>query len=450
MPNRDTKIESFSRITTRKRDLFRLYTPPPSIFQNKFVFSHLQGVVRQPKSASASDEKRSDIRSYSPLKGDKIADEHQHTNDMRILLLGEYSNLHYTLGEALREAGHQVLLVSDGDGWKNYPRDINLQRKRTGIRGSIPYVWKLFRLLPKLRGFDVVQLINPVFLDLKPRWNEWVFDYLRKHNRRVSLGLFGDDTNILHKTQNNIYFKYTDLYAGGRRISHPLNRERTRTWFDPDRIYLTRYISMRADYLIACLYEYHKIYDTQEYFRRLHYAPLPIDTCDIPSGFDKDFSNRRIKVLIGIQKRRGLMKGTDQMLPLFEKLASEHPGLIELHCVESVPFEEYRRLLKETDILVDQLYSYTPAMNALEAMKHGVIVVSGGEEEAYEFIGEEELRPIINLRPMEDERNYRKLEFLLQRPDQLKRMATESITYIRKHHDARKVAQCYLRIWNKE
>lgn len=369
---------------------------------------------------------------------------------MKILLFGEYSNLHHTLCQTLREAGHQVLHISDGDGWKNYPRDIDLRRKRPGIRGSIPYVWQLLRLLPKLRGFDVVQLINPVFLDLKPRWNEWVFNYLQKHNRRVSLGLFGDDTNILHKTQNNIYFKYTDLYANGRRISHQINRERTRTWFDPDRIYLTQQITTQADFLIACLYEYYQVYNTKAYARRLHYAPLPIDTDDMPGSIDKDFSNRKIKILIGIQKKRGLMKGTDQMLPLFEKLASEYPDLVELTCVESIPFEEYQRLLKQTDILVDQLYSYTPAMNALEAMKYGVIVVSGGEEEAYQFIEEEELRPIINLRPMEDERNYRQLEFLVQRPQQLKRMAAESIEYIRKHHDARKVAQCYLRIWNKE
>lgn len=368
---------------------------------------------------------------------------------MKILLLGEYSNLHHTLSQALREAGHQVLLISDGDGWKNYPRDIDLRRKRTGIRGSIPYVWKLFRLLPKLRGFDVVQLINPIFIDLKPRWNAWVFNYLQKYNKHVSLGLFGDDTNILQKTQNNQYFKYTDLYANGQNISHPLNQERTRTWLDRDRIRLTQHITTHADFLIACLYEYYHVYDTKEYSRRLHYAPLPIDISDMPSDIDKDFSNRKIKILIGIQKKRGLMKGTDQMLPLFKKLASEYPDLIELTCVESIPFKEYLLLLKQTDLLVDQLYSYTPAMNALEAMKHGIIVVSGGEEEAYRFIGEEELRPIINLRPMEYENNYRRLDFLLHHPQYLKRMATESIKYIRKHHDARKVAQCYLRIWNQ-
>lgn len=43
---------------------------------------------------------------------------------MKILLLGEYSNVHWTLAQGLRALGHSVTVVSDGDGWKNYPRDI--------------------------------------------------------------------------------------------------------------------------------------------------------------------------------------------------------------------------------------------------------------------------------------------------------------------------------------
>ena len=47
---------------------------------------------------------------------------------MRILLLGEFSNIHWTLAEGLRHFGHEVCVVSDGNHWKNYPRDIDLYR----------------------------------------------------------------------------------------------------------------------------------------------------------------------------------------------------------------------------------------------------------------------------------------------------------------------------------
>ena len=45
---------------------------------------------------------------------------------MKILLMGEYSNVHATLAEGLRKLGHKVTVLSNGDFWKNYPRDINM------------------------------------------------------------------------------------------------------------------------------------------------------------------------------------------------------------------------------------------------------------------------------------------------------------------------------------
>ena len=66
-------------------------------------------------------------------------------------------------------------------------------------------------------------------------------------------------------------------------------------------------------------------------------------------------------------------------------------------------------MLEEADVLVDQLYSYTPSMNSLAAMARGTVVIGGGEEEYYDFIGEKELRPIINVRPHEEEYNLKGL-----------------------------------------
>ena len=51
---------------------------------------------------------------------------------MRILLLGEFSNIHWTLAEGLRHLGHEVCVLSNGNGWKNYPRDIDLSRASDG------------------------------------------------------------------------------------------------------------------------------------------------------------------------------------------------------------------------------------------------------------------------------------------------------------------------------
>ena len=106
---------------------------------------------------------------------------------MKILLIGEYSNVHWTLAEGLRALGHEVTVLSNGDFWKDYPRDIDLVR-RPGKWGGICYLTRLYRLLPRLRGYDVVQLISPMCLELKAERIFTVYRSLRRQNWRSVWG----------------------------------------------------------------------------------------------------------------------------------------------------------------------------------------------------------------------------------------------------------------------
>lgn len=384
---------------------------------------------------------------------------------MRILLFGEYSNVHHTLCEALRRAGHEVLLISDGDGWKNYPRDIDLRRHRPGPLGSLGYLWQLLKLLSRLRGYDVVQIINPIFLDVKPRWNRWLFRYLKSHNRKVSVGCFGDDYYVISRMQDDRYLSYTDFYAAGRVIDHEVNRRRVAAWIHSPKAELTQYIMAQADCLVACLYEYYRVYDTPEFRDRLHYVALPIQIANAlktESAGDcsiaciatakveaKTSSSAKVKILFAAQKQRGQMKGTDQLEPLFDRLAREYPERIQLTKIVSVPFAEYQRLVSEADVIVDQLYSFTPAMAALESLGQGKIVISGYEPEYRQFIGAEEESGIINLRPFEDEKNYRILFETLTNDTKIAQLKQSSQAFVRKYHDADVVAKEYIRIWQQ-
>ena len=98
---------------------------------------------------------------------------------MKVLLLGEYSNVHWTLAQGLRALGHSVTVASDGDSWKNYPRDIDLHRKSTGKTDTLDFLFRVARALPFMRGYDVVQLINPVFLELCPERLLPIYRFLR-------------------------------------------------------------------------------------------------------------------------------------------------------------------------------------------------------------------------------------------------------------------------------
>ena len=116
---------------------------------------------------------------------------------MKILLLGEYSNVHNTLADGLRALGHEVTVASNGDFWKNYPRDIDLARK-PGKLGGILLMAKVYWSLLRWRNYDVVQLINPMFLELKAERLFPIYRYLRRHNKKMVLCAMGMDWYWVH------------------------------------------------------------------------------------------------------------------------------------------------------------------------------------------------------------------------------------------------------------
>ena len=58
---------------------------------------------------------------------------------------------------------------------------------------------KVLTCLPSWRGFDVVQLINPMFLELRAERISSIYHYLRRHNGSMFLGAFGMDYYWVHK-----------------------------------------------------------------------------------------------------------------------------------------------------------------------------------------------------------------------------------------------------------
>lgn len=363
---------------------------------------------------------------------------------MRILLIGEFSNVHATLAESFRKAGHEVLLVSDGDDWKDYKRDISIRRQYKGKAGTLHLLMQWALQLPKLRGFDIVHFINPKFTDMHPAVDKCLFDWLSRHNKHVTLGLYGDDYVVIRQLERGI-LEYSELQAFGKSINITEQKQRIHAWTTACRP-LCEHIVERAEILIPCLYEYYFLYRSLHQDAidgKLHYIGLPIN----PSNRNPKEIGARVRILIGIQKKRCNTKGTDKMLPLFERLAEQYPDKVELIKAENIPFYEYRKQLSSCDILVDQLYSYTPAMNALEAMSHGIVVISGGEEDYYRFIGEETLRPIVNLRPLNDEENYKIIEQIALDSDLLSRKKAESIAFVAKYHNADNIAKEYLNLW---
>ena len=364
---------------------------------------------------------------------------------MKILLIGEYSNVHCTLAEGLRSLGHDVTVASNGDFWKNYPRDIDLQRVMTR-RGTISFIWRLLKALPKMRGYDVVQLINPIFMELTAPRIYPIYKYLRKHNKKVFLCAYGMDYYWV-KTSLEKVFRYGDFNIGDELRLSEANKTFINDWINGPKGELNKYIANDCDGIISGLYEYDVCYQ-KEFSSKTKFIPFPINMDKITPRVPHPETDK-LRFFIGVQKERNEYKGTDIMYPCLLKLAENYPNRVEVVKVESVPYNQYQNLMNNSDVMLDQLYSYTPSMNSLLAMAKGLVLVGGGEEENYEILGEKELRPIVNVLPDADD-VYRKLEELVLNAEDVAKLQQDSITYVKRYHDHVKVAQQYVDFWNSK
>ena len=363
---------------------------------------------------------------------------------MKILLIGEYSNVHATLAEGLKALGHQVTVLSNGDFWKDYPRDINLVRTYTKW-GGVKYMLKLYSLLPRLRGFDVVQLINPMFLELQAKYLFFIYDYLRKHNGKMILGAFGMDYYWVNTCTNEKPLRYSDFNINEKvRDNADALKERA-DWIGTDKERLNKYIAEDCDGIVTGLYEYQVCYE-MFFPQKTKYIPFPIHLEQSELTETQRLIPDKLKLFIGISKGRSEYKGTDIMLKAAQKLVEKYPELVELRIAEGVPFNQYKQMMEGSDAILDQLYSYTPSMNPLLAMSKGIICVGGGEPENYEIIHEKELRPIINVLPNE-ESVFNELESLVLHRDRIPELKRQSVEYVKKHHDYVKVARQYEEVY---
>ena len=361
---------------------------------------------------------------------------------MRILLFGNPSMWHSNLAKGLRERGHEVRLISERYGWRSFPVDDICLERRTDINGKlafVDYLLKAFPILLKCKGYDIVQLNHPMFLALRGRYMKPFYNYLRRNNGKIVMCSVGEDYHILDQIINKNILQYSEQRIGSE-IMHNDNVQFLRN------IYLERktanyckYVAEDCDAIVAVLYEYWACYNNV-YPQKLHFFPLPVVVEE--KDTQEFFVGDKVRLFIGLQRDRMNIKGTDIMLKAAQDVVRDYPDKAILQVVENVPYAEYEHMLANADVLLDQIYSYTPAMNALLAMSKGIVAVTGGEQENYDIIGEQELRPIINVQPTY-ESVYRELKELVLHKENVPELKRQSVEYVRRHHDYRKVAKKY-------
>ena len=358
--------------------------------------------------------------------------------------------MHNCLAGELRKRGHEAVVASDGSRWMNAGRDIDLSR-RPGTVGTVRYVADLLRALPRMRGYDVVQLAGLIFLRLRPERLRWVLGYLKRHNRHVVYSAMGTDVVYYDACHDGHTFRYSDYRVGSEPSpyvhSEEYRAQQQDNWKAPFMRAYSDYMLSSIDGAVACLYEYYVPY-VPILGDRVAYAGIPVDTDALPfRPLDKE--PEQVKFFIGIQPDRTVIKGTDRLLEALRRVHDRYPTQCRMEVVESVPLDEYTRRMRDSHVILDQLYSYTPATNALMAMAQGLVAVSGGEPEYYDLIGERDNRPIVNVDPTVEGDIDARLEWLVRNKAQLPALCRASHAFVEKHNAAPIVAQRYVDFWEK-
>lgn len=362
---------------------------------------------------------------------------------MRILFIGDYSNLHACLAAELRKLGHEVTVVSDRCGYMDTASDIFLERK-PGLSGAFGYIYNLFNLLPKFKGYDAVQLINANFLSLKPGKIKYFFDKICGENGKMFLTLAGDDYYFVNACMGGEMFRFSEFKVGNEFTEfHNTMPQRGLGWISDANRRWSEYLYEKINGAMAVLPEY-DMAARHVLGKRLAFTNLPIDLSTLPySQLEIDGT---LRLFIGMRGGMEIQKGTARLYEITKDLQKELPGKVEVEKVRNLSLKDYIERMKHCHIVLDQLYSYSPATNALQAMALGKVAGSGAQPEYYSYIGNPDSHPIFSLSPLDTDIRERLRQLALD-PAPLLEMSREGRKLVERHNDVRVVADRFLKHW---
>ena len=375
---------------------------------------------------------------------------------MKILLVGEYSRLHNSLQEGLRALGHQVILISTGDYFKKYPSDIIIQRSfDKGLARKLKiaiYVlfkfditsWHMtkqfFKTSEKLKGFDVVQLINESPFGAAVKDEIKMISFLKQNNKKLFLLSCGTDyLSVQHQLSNVNPYSILSNYKEGRvsKIEFKSILKYTTPAFKK----LHQYVFKNIDGVIASDYDYHMpLAGNSKY---LGLIPNPINTSKL-SVFGLD-TKGPIVIFMGINRTNYHSKGISYFEKAIAIIQQKFPKQVHIEIVENLPYDKYIEKYNNAHIILDQVFAYDQGYNALEAMAKAKVVFTGAESGFMEHYKLDS--PVaINALPKVDSLVLA-LEDLIKHPEKIKEIGMAAQNFVTQHHNYKKVAQLYLDTW---
>ncbi|WP_298392514.1 glycosyltransferase [Flavobacterium sp.] len=379
---------------------------------------------------------------------------------MRILLVGEFSRLHNSLKEGLLKLGHQVVLVSNGDGFKNYPSDYSNRAFWCESKiGNIPrqLIYRLtqfdiskiergirfYFLLKKLKGYDCVQLINEAPIQTTAKLELYLLKKLFTQNQNFFLLCSGVDHYTLnHMLEKKERYSIMNPYFEGTKEI----KEQYKWMFDfnsKTHLKIHQFLAKNVTGIIASDLDY--VNPLKNHPKFLGMIPNPIIISN--HNFIENPIQGKIVIFLGINLGNSYSKG----IPFFEKalelIKQKYVDKVEVIVTRNIPYQDYIKLFNKAHIVLDQIYAYDQGYNALEAMAKGKVVFTGAEKE-FEDYYQLSKKVAVNALPDVDYL-VTELSFLIENPNEIDAIGNRAKAFIKKKHDYIKVAEKYLNVWEK-
>lgn len=348
---------------------------------------------------------------------------------MRVLFLGEFSGLYKYIVEGLKEIGIEVDWYANGDHWKKIGGMTGTLEGNTGFKLYDKIIFPLLQC-SKWKNYDIVQIVCPIIFS--PRINVPLLKWIKKKNKKLILTSAGTDVEL-----------YRFYKAGKFKLPYYAfdDCDYLKEWYEDGKPYAINdeKVLRLVDYIIPTCYEYNEVY--RNHPKYLQMIPMAINTDSIE--YQENVVKDKIVIFHGIN--REVFKGTPFIREAMKSIGDKYPNEVEMVIDGRMPFGEYTKLLKRTNIVIDQCKGYTCGINALLSMAMGKVVVGGNEKIAH-IRNVDDSSPVINIRP--DVENIEEaLEWIVTNKDKITDLGRESRRYVENVHDYRKVAKQYVDAW---
>ncbi|WP_298302515.1 glycosyltransferase [Flavobacterium sp.] len=377
---------------------------------------------------------------------------------MRILLVGEFSRLHNSLKEGLLKLGHEVVIVSNGDGFKNYPSDYSnrafwCESKLGNLPRQLIYritkfdISKIERglrfyfLLKKLKGFDCVQLINEAPIQTTSKFELYLLKKLFKQNHKFFLLCSGVDYIILnHMLEKKERYSIMNPYFDGTKKI----KEQYKWMFDfnsKTHIKIHKFLLKNINGIIASDLDYvNPLKDNPKF---LGMIPNPVNISNVNSI--ENPTEGKIVIFLGINIGNSYSKGIHLFEEALEIIKQKYDDKVDVIVTRNIPYQDYIKQFNKAHIVLDQIYAYDQGYNALEAMAKGKVVFTGAEKEFEDYYNLTE-KVAVNALP-NVENLVTELSFLIENPNEIQAIGIRARAFVEKEHNYVKVAEKYLKAW---